>query len=50
MCTEARDERAGANAGLNIVASYVTIFSVDHYVSAIALLHVLRTDYDPGYR
>ena len=50
MRTEAGDERIGANARLNIVASYVTVFSVVYYVSAIVLLHVLRTDYDPGYR
>jgi Protein of unknown function (DUF998) len=50
MCTEAGDERAGSNTRLQTVASYVTVFSVVYYVSAIALLHVLRTDYDPGYR
>ncbi len=38
------------NPQFNTVASYVTIFSVIYYVCAIALLHVLRTDYDPGYR
>jgi Protein of unknown function (DUF998) len=46
MRSKARAERVG----LNIVASYVTVFSVAYYVLAIALLHVLRTDYDPGYR
>lgn len=50
MRTEAGDERVGANTRLNIVASYVTLFSVGYYVGAIVLLHVLRTDYDPGYR
>ena len=50
MATEAGDEEVGANARSGIVASYVTIFSVIYYVGAIALLHVLRTDYDPGYR
>ena len=34
----------------DVVAAYVTIFSVIYYVAAVALLHVLRTDYDPGYR
>ena len=50
MPTEAGDKEWGQNARLNIAASYITVFSVVYYVSAIALLHVLRTDYDPGYR
>jgi hypothetical protein len=50
MRNEAGDESVRSNARLNIAASYITVFSVVYYVSAIALLHVLRTDYDPGYR
>ena len=50
MRTAAGDERGGANARLNIVASYVTVLSVVYYASAIVLLHLLRTDYGPGYR
>ena len=50
MRTEAGDAGVGANARLKIVASYVTVSSVVYYVSAIVLLHLLRTDYDPGYR
>src|SRR5207249_3233215 len=37
-------------ARLNAVASYITLSSVVYYASAIVLLHVLRTDFDPGYR
>src|SRR5687767_1864517 len=40
----------GSNVRWGIVAAYVTIFSVIYFAVAIALLHVLRTDYDPGYR
>ncbi len=47
---EPGNETRGPEVRVNTVASYVTIFSVFYYVSAIALLHVLRTDYDPGYR
>jgi hypothetical protein len=50
MRTEFGNKQAGLNSRLNIVASYVTVFSVVYYVSTILLLHVLRTDYDPGYR
>ncbi len=35
---------------LNTIASYATRLSVIYYVGAIALLQILRTDYDPGYR
>lgn len=38
------------NSRWGVIAAYVTIFSVIYYVVVIALLHVLRTDYDPGYR
>src|SRR5215471_18973802 len=45
--------RAAARAGskrLDVLASYSTLSSVIYYASVIALLHVLRTDFDPGYR
>jgi hypothetical protein len=38
------------NRRWSIVAAYITIVCVIYYVVAIALLHILRTDYDPGYR
>ena len=50
MRNKVGDERVRSNPRLNIMASYVTVLSVAYYVGAIALLHVLRTDYDPGYR
>ncbi|HVN80693.1 MAG TPA: DUF998 domain-containing protein [Terriglobia bacterium] len=50
MSKEAGDEWAKLNARLNLVVSYVTIISIVYYVIAILLLHLLRTDYDPGYR
>lgn len=50
MGSEAGPKRSGADVLLSAVTSYITMFSVIYYVSAIALLHVLRTDYDPGYR
>jgi hypothetical protein len=40
----------GATAKLDVLASYITLSSVVYYASVIALLHVLRTDFDPGYR
>jgi hypothetical protein len=49
MRNDARDERM-LHIRLNVVVSYVTMFCVIYYVAVIALLHVLRTDYDPGYR
>jgi hypothetical protein len=42
--------KAERTARLNAVASYITLSSVVYYASAIVLLHVLRTDFDPGYR
>ncbi len=50
MSDEAEDITISSVVRLNTVASYVTVFSVIYYASANALLHVLRTDYDPGYR
>src|SRR3989442_5177593 len=50
MSSETGDEKRETAARLNAVASYVTLSSVVYYASAIVLLHVLRTDFDPGYR
>src|SRR5258707_7462886 len=50
MPCEAGDEKRETTARLNAVASYITLSSVVYYASAIVLLHVLRTDFDPGYR
>src|SRR5579863_8666169 len=35
---------------LDVLASFITLFSVVYYAAMIALLHVLRTDFNPGYR
>jgi hypothetical protein len=35
---------------LNAVASYITLSSVIYYAGAILILHVVRTDFNPGYR
>jgi hypothetical protein len=35
---------------LNLLASYVTLSSVVYYFLGIALLHILNTDFNPGYR
>jgi hypothetical protein len=50
MSKEVGAETIRSDVRLNTVASYVTVFSVIYYASAVALLHILRTDYDPGYR
>ena len=50
MSSETRDENRETTARLNAVASYITLSSVVYYASAIVLLHVFRTDFDPGYR
>jgi hypothetical protein len=39
-----------ATGRLDVLASYITLSSVSYYAVVIALLHVLRTDFDPGYR
>src|SRR5678816_4688127 len=49
MSSEIGDE-SETTARLNAVASYITLSSVVYYASAIVLLHILRTDFDPGYR
>jgi hypothetical protein len=50
MSSETGDEKRETTARLNAVASYITLSSVVYYTSAIVLLHILRTDFDPGYR
>ena len=50
MSSETGDENRETSARLNAVASYITLSSVLYYASAIVLLHVFRTDFDPGYR
>src|SRR5258708_36658281 len=50
MSSETGDENRETTARLNAVASYITLSSVVYYSTAIVLLHVLRTDFDPGYR
>jgi hypothetical protein len=50
VSSETGDEKRETTARLNALASYITLASVVYYASAIVLLHVLRTDFDPGYR
>src|SRR5436190_19360601 len=50
MSSETGDEKRETTARLNAVVSYITLSSVVYYASAIVLLHVLRTDFDPRYR
>ena len=50
MSSETTDEKRKVTERLNAVASYVTLSSVVYYATAIGLLHVLRTDFNPGYR
>ena len=44
-----REKSDGADR-LNTIAAYVTLSSIIYYASAIILLHILRTDFDPTYR
>jgi hypothetical protein len=50
MFSETRAAERDATKRLDVLASYITLSSVICYASVIALLHVLRTDFDPGYR
>src|SRR5437763_11237287 len=50
MSSETGDEKRETTARLNAVVSYITLSSVVYYASAIVLLHVLRTDFNPGNR
>ena len=35
---------------LDVLASYITLSSIVYYAVVIALLHILRSDFNPGYR
>jgi hypothetical protein len=35
---------------LSMIAAYIALSSIIYYASAIILLHILRTDFDPKYR
>jgi uncharacterized protein DUF998 len=48
--SEKKAAERGATRWLDVLASYITLSSVIYYAAVIALLHVLRTDDDPGYR
>src|SRR6516165_6039966 len=48
--TKAGDRTRTAAERLNAVASYITLSCVVYYAGAILVLHVVRTDFDPGYR
>jgi uncharacterized protein DUF998 len=50
MFSETKTAERDATKWLDVLASYITLSSVIYYAAVIALLHVLRTDYDPGYR
>jgi len=50
MFSEGRAAEREATKRLDVLASYITLSSVIYYAVVIALLHVLRTDFDPGYR
>src|SRR5260370_36622502 len=50
MASEAGDEKRKATGRLDGGASFITVARVVYYSTAIVLLHVLRTDFDPGYR
>jgi hypothetical protein len=48
--TKAGDRTRTAAERLNAVASYITLSSVVYYAGVILVLHVVRADFDPGYR
>src|SRR5437773_8111082 len=50
MFSETRAAERDGTKRLDVLASYSTLSNVIYYASVIALLHVLRTDFDPGYR
>jgi hypothetical protein len=50
MFSETRAAERDGTKRLDVLASYSTLSSVIYYASVIALLHVLRTDFDSGYR
>jgi hypothetical protein len=43
-------EKSGGSDRLTTIAGYITLASVIYYASAIILVHILRTDFDPKYR
>ena len=47
MC---REGESGGDDRVNTIAAYITLSSVIYYATAIILLHILRTDFDPRYR
>ena len=50
MRSKASHDTPKAIKPLNTISAYVTLSSVVYYATAIFLLHVLRTDFDPEYR
>src|SRR5215471_2233806 len=50
MFSETRTAERDAINRMDVLASYITLSSVVYYAAVIALLHALRTDFDPGYR
>ena len=50
MFSETKAAECGHTRRLDIMASYITLSSVIYYAVVIALLHILRTDLNPGYR
>src|SRR5215471_15366329 len=50
MSSETRDEKRKVAQRLSAFASCITLSSVVYYATAVGLLHVLRTDFNPGYR
>ena len=47
---QTRAAERDATKRLDVLASYTTLSSIIYYAAAIALLHILRTDFNPGYR
>jgi Protein of unknown function (DUF998) len=45
-----REEESDGGDRLNTIAACITLSSIIYYVTAIILLHILRTDFDPRYR
>lgn len=43
-------EGSDASDWLNAIAAYLTLSSVIYYATAIILLHIVRSDFDPKYR
>jgi hypothetical protein len=50
MPSESERGNRRATDRLNAVMSYIALSSVVYYASAIFVLHLLRTDFDPVYR